>query len=66
MSGLSCDLSHIQCRSDQLVVAKFFSSTDTNRSPSPTHIPDVTDGYVTELQRLAQATTDIGSAQLQY
>ncbi|MEP7217640.1 MAG: hypothetical protein ABI876_01925 [Bacteroidota bacterium] len=66
MSASTCDLSHIQCREDQIVVAKFFSSTDTNRTAATAHIPDVTDGYVTELQRLAQATPDIGSAQLQY
>ncbi len=63
---LACDLSHVTFREDQVVIGRFFSSTDTSPSPSPTHIADATDGYITELARLAQSTPDIGSAQLQY
>ncbi len=63
---ITCDLSHLTFREDQLVIARFFSSTDTSREPSPGHIPDTVDGYATELERLAQATTTIGTAKLQY
>lgn len=59
-------MSHVRFREDQLVIAKFFSSTDTNRDQSTAHIGNTTDGYVVELDRLAQATPDVGTAQLQY
>ncbi|HVZ39941.1 MAG TPA: hypothetical protein VHI13_11735 [Candidatus Kapabacteria bacterium] len=66
MSALVCDLSHVSFREDQLIIAKFFSSTDTSREPSPAHIPDTADGYVTEMERLGQSTSTIGTAKLQY
>jgi hypothetical protein len=53
-------------REDQVVIARFFSSTDTNLTPSAAHIADTVDGYVTELERLAQATATTGTAKLQY
>jgi hypothetical protein len=64
--SVACDWSGVPFREDQLVVCKFLSSTDTSRSPSPSHIPSTADGYITELERLAQATPGTGSAQLQY
>lgn len=66
MSALVCDLSHVRFREDQLVLARFFSSTDTSREPSPAHIADTIDGYATEMERLAQSTSTIGTAKLQY